>query len=74
MKKSRVCSSLKTALHEFRKIETGITGTTDIEIVKGLTDGEQIIIGSYKSDHRPSAITRRSRSTTRAPSAVVARS
>jgi HlyD family secretion protein len=32
----------------FRKVETGITGATDIEIVSGLKDGEQIITGSYQ--------------------------
>jgi HlyD family secretion protein len=32
----------------FRKVETGITGATDIEVVSGLKDGEQIITGSYK--------------------------
>jgi HlyD family secretion protein len=34
---------------EFRKVETGITGATDIESLKGLNDGEEIIIGSYKA-------------------------
>jgi HlyD family secretion protein len=34
---------------EFRKVETGITGATDIEALKGLNDGEEIIIGSYKA-------------------------
>jgi len=33
---------------EFRKVETGITGATDIEVVSGLNDGDQIITGSYK--------------------------
>jgi len=33
---------------EFRKVETGITGATDIEVVKGLNDGDEIITGSYK--------------------------
>jgi HlyD family secretion protein len=32
----------------FRKIETGITGATDIEVLSGLKDGEEIITGSYK--------------------------
>lgn len=32
----------------FRKVETGITGATDIEVTGGLKDGEQIITGSYK--------------------------
>jgi HlyD family secretion protein len=33
---------------EFRKVETGITGTTDIEVTRGLNEGDQIITGSYK--------------------------
>ncbi len=32
----------------FRKVETGITGSTDIEVVSGLKPGEEIITGSYK--------------------------
>ena len=32
----------------FEKVETGITGATDIEVLKGLKDGDQIITGSYK--------------------------
>ncbi len=33
---------------EFRKLETGITGATDIEVVTGLKEGDEIITGSYK--------------------------
>jgi HlyD family secretion protein len=33
---------------EFRRVETGITGSTDIEVLKGLNEGDQIITGSYK--------------------------
>ncbi len=33
---------------EFRKVETGLTGTTDIEVKSGLKPGEEIITGSYK--------------------------
>jgi len=33
---------------EFRKVETGLTGTTDIEVKGGLKPGEEIITGSYK--------------------------
>jgi HlyD family secretion protein len=33
---------------EFRKVETGITGATDIEVLSGLQEGDQIITGSYK--------------------------
>ncbi|WP_031497734.1 efflux RND transporter periplasmic adaptor subunit [Bryobacter aggregatus] len=32
----------------FQKVETGITGTTDIEVTSGLTEGQEIITGSYK--------------------------
>ncbi|MEO8370372.1 MAG: HlyD family efflux transporter periplasmic adaptor subunit [Candidatus Solibacter sp.] len=32
----------------FKKVETGVTGTTDIEVVSGLTDGEQIVTGTYQ--------------------------
>src|SRR5258706_490749 len=32
----------------FRKVDTGITGATDIEVVNGLNDGDEIITGSYK--------------------------
>jgi len=33
---------------EFRQVETGITGTTDIEVTKGLQPGDEIVTGSYK--------------------------
>ena len=33
---------------EFRKVETGITGATDIEVLSGLKEGDQIVTGSYK--------------------------
>lgn len=33
---------------EFRKVETGLTGTTDIQVKSGLEDGDVIITGSYK--------------------------
>jgi HlyD family secretion protein len=33
---------------EFRKVDTGITGATDIEVLDGLQDNQQIITGSYK--------------------------
>ncbi len=32
----------------FVPVETGISGTTDIEVTKGLKDGDEIITGSYK--------------------------
>jgi len=33
---------------EFRKVETGITGATDIEVLDGLKQGDQIVTGSYQ--------------------------
>ena len=33
---------------EFRKVETGITGATDIEVLTGLKEGDQIVTGSYQ--------------------------
>jgi HlyD family secretion protein len=33
---------------EFRKVTTGITGTTDIEVLNGIKDGDQIVTGTYK--------------------------
>jgi HlyD family secretion protein len=33
---------------EFRKLETGITGATDIEVLSGLREGDQIITGTYQ--------------------------
>lgn len=34
---------------EFRQLDTGITGATDIEVTKGLKEGEEIVTGSYKT-------------------------
>lgn len=33
---------------EFVPVQTGITGTTDIEITSGVKEGDQIVTGSYK--------------------------
>ncbi len=33
---------------EFKKVETGITGATDIEVVTGLGQNDEIVTGSYK--------------------------
>ena len=33
---------------EFRAVETGITGSTHISVTKGIDEGEEIVIGSYK--------------------------
>ena len=32
----------------FRKVNTGITGATDIEVLDGLKEGDQIVTGSYQ--------------------------
>ena len=34
---------------EFRKVDTGITGSTDIEVLSGVQPGEQIVVGSYQA-------------------------
>ena len=33
----------------FRPVDTGITGVTDIEVTKGLQQGDEIVVGSYKA-------------------------
>lgn len=33
---------------EFVKVDTGITGVTEIEVLTGLKDGDEIVTGSYK--------------------------
>jgi HlyD family secretion protein len=33
----------------FRKVDTGITGATDIEVTGGLRDGDEVLTGSYKA-------------------------
>jgi HlyD family secretion protein len=33
---------------EFVPVDTGIAGTTDIEVMKGLNEGDEIVTGSYK--------------------------
>jgi HlyD family secretion protein len=33
---------------EFRQVKTGITGSTDIQVLSGLKEGDQIITGSYQ--------------------------
>jgi HlyD family secretion protein len=33
---------------EFRQVETGLTGATDIEVKSGLKQGDEIVTGSYK--------------------------
>jgi HlyD family secretion protein len=33
---------------EFVPVQTGVTGTTDVEVLDGLKDGDEVITGSYK--------------------------
>jgi len=33
---------------EFHKVDTGITGATDIEVLSGLKEGDEIVTGSYQ--------------------------
>jgi len=39
---------VNNAKAEFRKVETGITGATDIEVVSGLKEGDKIVTGTYQ--------------------------
>lgn len=39
---------IKNKKAEFRKVDTGITGTTNIEVKGGLQPGDEIVTGSYK--------------------------
>jgi HlyD family secretion protein len=40
--------TMKEAMAFFRPVKTGITGTTDIEIIDGLLEGDEIITGPYQ--------------------------
>jgi HlyD family secretion protein len=40
---------------EFVPVDTGISGTTDIEVLKGLQEGDEVITGSYKDFTYPEA-------------------
>jgi HlyD family secretion protein len=40
---------LRNKKAEFVPVQTGITGTTDIEVTSGLKEGDEIITGSYKA-------------------------
>ncbi len=33
----------------FKKVETGVTGATDIEVLSGLNEGDQIVTGTYQA-------------------------
>jgi HlyD family secretion protein len=39
---------LRNRKAEFVQVDTGIAGTTDIEVIKGLQAGDEIVTGSYK--------------------------
>ncbi len=40
---------VKNGQAAYKKVETGITGATEIEVTSGLGEGEEIITGSYKA-------------------------
>jgi HlyD family secretion protein len=40
--------TIRNGKAEFVAVKTGITGATDIEVLGGLKDGEQIVTGTYK--------------------------
>jgi HlyD family secretion protein len=42
---------VNAAKAEFRKVETGITGATDIEVLNGLKPGDQIVTGLPGDPH-----------------------
>jgi HlyD family secretion protein len=39
---------VKDGKAEFREVKTGISGATDIEVLSGLDDGQQLVTGSYQ--------------------------
>jgi HlyD family secretion protein len=39
---------IKSKKAEFVPVDTGVSGTTDIEVLKGLQEGDEVITGSYK--------------------------
>ena len=39
---------IRSGKAQFVPVQTGITGTTDIEVVEGLKEGDEIVTGSYK--------------------------
>jgi HlyD family secretion protein len=40
---------IRGGLAAFIPVETGISGVTDIEVIRGLQEGDQIVTGSYKA-------------------------
>jgi len=48
-KKSRACLWYRsTKKVDFKPLETGIQGSTDIEVRSGLNEGQEIVSGPYK--------------------------
>jgi HlyD family secretion protein len=39
---------LRNRKAEFVPVQTGVTGTTDIEVLEGLKEGDEVVTGSYK--------------------------
>ena len=39
---------VRNGVAQFRQVETGIMGATDVEVVKGLQPGDQIVTGSFQ--------------------------
>ena len=42
---------IRNSKAEFQQVTTGITGATDIEVLGGLNEGDEIVTGSYKVIH-----------------------
>jgi HlyD family secretion protein len=40
---------VRNGVAEFHEVKTGITGATDIEVLEGVKEGDEIITGSYKA-------------------------
>jgi len=40
---------VRNGVAKFVQVETGIMGTTDVEVVKGLQPGDQIVTGSFQA-------------------------
>lgn len=41
--------TIKSGVAIFRPVKTGVRGTTDVEILEGLSEGEELAIGPYQS-------------------------
>ena len=40
--------TIKADVANFREVKPGITGTTDLEILNGLSENEEIVTGPYQ--------------------------